>query len=83
MENISVLSRQVSSNDYRYERKFFISEVPKQGVETLVKLHPAMFSEIYHQRFVNNIYFDPVNLGNYHDNIEGSTHRISILICTE
>ncbi len=61
--------------DYRYERKFFISELTKDEVESLVRLHPAWFSEIYNQRFVNNIYFDSLNLTNYLDNIEGSTQR--------
>ena len=54
--------------DYRYERKFFISELTKDEVESLVRLHPAWFSEIYNQRFVNNIYFDSLNLTNYLDN---------------
>lgn len=67
-------------NSYRYERKFFISYLTKYEVETFVRLHPSMFSEIYHQRFVNNIYFDSFNLKNFFDNIDGNNHRIKFRI---
>jgi len=33
--------------DFRYERKFLISGLTKAEVESIIKLHPAMFSEIY------------------------------------
>jgi SPX domain protein involved in polyphosphate accumulation len=52
----------------------------KYEVECIVKLNAAIFSEIYHQRFVNNIYFDSFNLANYRENIEGATDRIKIRI---
>jgi len=65
----------VDYSNYRFERKFFISGMTKDEVESVVKFNPAMFSESFHQRFVNNIYFDSVDLRNYHDNIDGSTHR--------
>lgn len=67
-------------SNYRYERKFFISELTKYEVESIVKLHPAMFSEVYHQRAINNIYFDSINLKSYFDNIDGSTHKIKFRI---
>ncbi len=68
------------NNNYRYERKFFVENLSVQQVESIVKLHPAMFSEIYHQRFVNNIYFDSLNLESYFDNIDGSPHKIKFRI---
>jgi len=67
-------------SDFRYERKFFITELSKYEVECIVKIHPAIFSEIYHKRFVNNIYIDSFNLINYRENIEGETDRIKIRI---
>ena len=67
-------------SDFRYERKFFITELSKYEVECIVKIHPAIFSEIYHKRFVNNIYIDSYNLKNYRENIEGETDRIKIRI---
>jgi SPX domain protein involved in polyphosphate accumulation len=71
---------QLDVRKYRYERKFFISELSRQSVESIVRLHPAMFSEIFHQRFVNNIYFDSFGLQNYNDNVHGSTRRIKVRI---
>ena len=66
--------------DYRYERKFFISSLTLHEVESIVKLHPEMFSEIYYQRSVNNIYFDAPNLGNFFDNVDGNLHRLKLRI---
>ena len=67
-------------DNYRYERKFFISDLAKHNVESIVKLHPAMFSAIFHQRFVNSIYFDTIDFRNYFDNVNGSSHRIKFRI---
>ena len=41
------------TDNYRYERKFFISELTRQEVESIIRINPVMFSEIYHERFVN------------------------------
>lgn len=70
----------MDKSNYRYERKFFISELSDKEVEAIVKLHPALFSEIYHQRFVNNIYYDFLDLSNFYDNIDGVTNRIKFRI---
>lgn len=67
-------------SEYRYERKFFITELSKYEIENIVKLHPAMFFEKYNQRFVNNIYFDSSNLKNYYDNIDGTANRMKIRV---
>ena len=75
-----MIKQDIEKNSYRYERKFFISELTKHQVVSLIKLHPAMFSEIFHQRVVNNIYFDSFNLTNYIDSIEGSTYRMKVRI---
>ena len=65
---------------FRYERKFFISELDRYELESIVKLHPAFFSEIHHQRFVNNIYFDTINMSNYLDNVIGISQRLKVRI---
>ena len=70
----------INISDYRYERKFFITNLSKYEVASIVKLHPAIFSELYHQRLVNNIYFDSYNLNNFRENIEGANDRIKIRI---
>lgn len=69
-----------STSNYRYERKFLVSYLNKHETESIIRLHPAMFSEIHYQRFVNNIYFDTVNASNYFDNIVGSSKRHKIRI---
>ena len=61
---------------FRYERKFFITEISSKDIDSIVKLHPAIFSEIFHERSVNNIYFDTPDLNNYFDNIDGNMYRI-------
>lgn len=67
-------------SDFRFERKFFITELSKYEVVCLVKLHPGIFNEIYYERQVNNIYFDTYNLKNLHDNVDGVFDRIKIRI---
>ena len=72
MENIA--------NKYRYERKFLIRDLSVQEIETIIKLHPNFFSEIYYQRNVNNIYFDSLELESYQDNVTGSAQRVKTRI---
>ena len=67
-------------DNYRYERKFVISALTPHEVETELASHPAMFGEIYHQRFVNNIYFDSIGFRSYLDNLDGLTARRKIRI---
>lgn len=62
-------------NDFRYERKFAISEMPVYGVEEVVKQHPSYFKEIFQARYINNIYFDTQNLTHYYDNSFGKSQR--------
>ena len=70
----------MDTEKYRYERKFFISKLTKYEIESLIKLHPAMFSDIYYPRFVNNLYFDSINMKNYFDAVDGLWNRIKIRI---
>lgn len=74
-----MMMRKLSSN-YRYERKFFIPELTIDEVESIVKMNPAMFQEIFYQRFVNNIYFDSVGLESYYDNVVGAYDRTKIRV---
>ncbi len=60
---------------YRFERKFFISDLMRQEILALVKLHPAMFSEIYHERSINNIYFDTPTLQYFYATVDGLGRR--------
>lgn len=62
-------------NNYRYERKFFITELDFNNVENLVIQNPSFFSEIYYERWVNNLYFDTLLFNNFMDNIIGNMYR--------
>ena len=70
----------LNPTSFRYERKFLVSELNRFEIESIVRLHPAIFSEIYHQRSVNNIYFDTMNVSNYLDNINGVKQRLKVRI---
>ena len=48
-------------NNFRYERKFNITELPYMKIISMVKQHPGMFCEIYNERVINNIYLDTHN----------------------
>lgn len=62
-------------NIYRYERKFFVHNMDRNSIENIVLNHPAFFSEIYHERYINNIYFDSREFNNLMDNIDGDMNR--------
>ena len=60
---------------FRFERKFVVAELDKPEVESLIKFHPSMFSEIFCERSINNIYFDTCSMSNYFANIDGLQQR--------
>jgi len=60
---------------YRKERKFLVKGTDAPAVESIVKAHPAMFSQPFPPRFINNIYFDSPQFGNYGDNVVGAKNR--------
>jgi len=66
--------------NFRYEHKFYITELTLKEIEIKIKFHPAIFQEIYRGRAVNNIYFDSFNFHNFYDNIEGITQRLKVRI---
>ena len=65
----------LQSNNFRYERKYFIFNMNRVVLENIILNHSAFFSEIFHERFINNIYFDFLNFNNFKDNIDGSMYR--------
>jgi SPX domain protein involved in polyphosphate accumulation len=68
------------SSDYRFERKFLISNMSAFEIETYVKRNPQLFTEIFYKRQINNIYFDTIHFSNYMDNVKGSADRTKIRI---
>ena len=65
---------------HRYERKFAITGASLAEVEHYVRHHPALFSVEYAPRIVNNIYLDSPDLRNYHQNVDGHSHRAKLRV---
>ena len=68
-----------SGDNERFERKF-VATMACAEVEAIVKLHPAMFVPSFPPRYVNNIYFDTPELGDYHANLDGQSERRKVRI---
>ena len=68
------------ANHLRCERKFLVSELTTQEIIEVILLHPALFSPIYHERFINNIYFDNLELLSLYENQGGTTPRKKVRI---
>jgi SPX domain protein involved in polyphosphate accumulation len=68
------------TEELRHERKFLITDYDALSVEQFLKFHPACFREIYHQRTINNIYFDTLGFESYYGNVEGEIERTKIRI---
>jgi hypothetical protein len=66
--------------DYRFERKFVTNQLDNKGLEHIVMIHPAMFSEIFWERQVNNVYFDTPALNYFFDNVVGKSQRRKVRI---
>lgn len=74
---------QLNSNqteELRHERKFSISDYSALEVEQIIKYNPACFSEIYHPRQINNIYFDSLGYTSYYENVDGERDRVKARI---
>ncbi len=59
----------------RYERKFRVDETSRAVVLRAIAEHPALFREIFHERYVNSIYFDTPDLRLYFANVDGDAER--------
>lgn len=68
------------AREYRYERKFLIEQLDAGRVRAIVKLHPALFSEAYPPRYVNNLYLDTGELTGYWDNLAGAGDRVKVRV---
>ena len=67
-------------DNYRYERKFTADIIDAFNAEQILKIHPAFFSEIFHERYINNVYFDTPRFDFYYDNVEGKNERIKFRV---
>ena len=58
-------------SDWRYERKFALADLSRPEIESVVRRNPATFCDVYHRRWINNIYFDTPLMAAYHENLSG------------
>ena len=65
---------------WRRELKFIVSEYSEDSIISLIKSNPIIFSEIYKERKINNIYFDTIDFKNFSDNVIGLSKRLKIRI---
>ena len=80
-ENIcrkQIIDNQSNYNDYRFERKFYNENLSDWAIEKTIKLNFALFSEIFYERYINNIYFDTENLDLFKANYDGHSQRYKI-----
>lgn len=71
--------KDLAPEQYRFERKFAVDLSPAE-LEMHIKLHPYFFKEIYHERWINNIYFDSQDYKNYNENVLGVSRRLKVRI---
>ena len=69
------------SNNFRYERKYIVPKsMSLRELVAIVKDNSALFREVFHERQVNNIYFDTNNYKYYFDNVDGVADRQKVRI---
>ena len=71
---------QPESADYRYEKKFVVESMSAAQAIAVLKMHPALFRELYPPRYVNNIYLDTPLLGDYYSNVNGYNQRRKVRV---
>jgi len=59
----------------RYERKYLVENMHYHDIEQQVRMHPAAFSSIFYPRYINNIYFDSLEMDFFYDNVMGKGSR--------
>lgn len=67
-------------DNYRFERKFFISSISSSQVEAVIKNHPSLFHEAFPVRCINNLYLDTLDMNHYWDNVNGVSKRVKVRI---
>lgn len=64
----------------RIENKFVAGSHSYSLILERIRFHPAHFVEIFHERTVNNIYFDTVDFANFFENAAGTPIRFKTRI---
>lgn len=66
--------------NFRYERKFLTTTISVREARSILRCHRAMFHEPYPPRYVNNIYLDTLEFGDYGDNLSGAARRSKVRV---
>ena len=66
--------------DFRFERKYEITDLPPEEIEAYVLRCPAFFREAFPPRYINNIYLDTESLENYFQNVSGVANRTKVRV---
>jgi len=67
--------------EYRYEIKYLrCADLGSITLLESIKRHPAVFTEIYSPRRVNNIYFDTLNFDAVEENVSGYANRRKVRV---
>lgn len=72
-KNYTETTMEKQQSKYRFERKFTIK--PEFLFSFIAQITASGFSEIYEQRFINNVYLDDYNFSNVLENVEGISNR--------
>jgi len=62
-------------HSWRNELKFVLDNVNIQNIIHIIRTNPYLFSEIFPQRKINNIYFDDLRFSSFSENIAGVSKR--------
>jgi len=65
-------------DEYRNEIKYLLHGVDRKTLYIQYKLSSLLLSKSYPDRWVNNIYFDNINLDSFNQSIEGISKRTKI-----
>lgn len=71
----SKLTQKPLGENLRYERKFIYENTNLNDLIQEVLSNSYCFSEVFHRRTINNIYFDDNSFNYYHQNVSGDGRR--------
>ena len=70
-----MLQKEISQKESRIETKILVNPINYHDILDRIKNSDKNFKEIYHSRFINNIYFDSYNYRSFHENLNGEFNK--------
>jgi hypothetical protein len=74
------ITNYLTNDSVRYEKKYLTSAENENKLSFCLQLHPLLFTQLYSERQVNNIYLDTHSMSNYYDNVAGISKRTKVRI---